>query len=339
MPVNKYALMRYKTLNKCFSNRHKRYTINELISECIESMTELNPDASVSRSQIYADINFMKSDQGWSIELKEDFKDGKKTLYRYVDPNFSIDTISKEEKEIFNHMLMTLTRMKGSNIDRMFKKNILDDLFDKFGVDLKSIKNNPFVIFEKTHDQSSSFFPDIFLAIKEKRVLDIIYKPFNGMVRELTVHPYYLKEIRGVWHLHCRDINNEIIFHLALDCFVRCDFNTDKSITYIESSLTAEQYFKDIIGNDIKPTKLTKVELKINDDYMSYIENRPIHDSQKIVNKNWSKTHTLVTLTIKPNYDFFDAILSHGNNIEIICPNNLRKNIEIRTRRIYNQYN
>ena len=67
-----------------------RYFIEDLIAECENVLLEISPDSNgISRRQIFEDISFMESKDGWNIEL-EKHRDGKKVYYRYTDPSFSI---------------------------------------------------------------------------------------------------------------------------------------------------------------------------------------------------------------------------------------------------------
>ena len=38
MPVDKPVLLRYKILNRCFRNRYKEYTIDDLVDECNKAL-------------------------------------------------------------------------------------------------------------------------------------------------------------------------------------------------------------------------------------------------------------------------------------------------------------
>ena len=91
MATNKNALIRYKVLDNCFRNTGRRYFIDDLISECNKVLTEIDLSFNgISRRQIFDDISFMESAEGWSIELMK-YRDGKKVFYRYLDPAFSIN--------------------------------------------------------------------------------------------------------------------------------------------------------------------------------------------------------------------------------------------------------
>ena len=90
MAQNKNAQIRYKALDKCFSNQFKRFYINDLIEYCSDVLTEhYATETTVSRRQIFDDIDFMKSEAGYDAPI-ESVKDGKKVFYRYSDPEFSI---------------------------------------------------------------------------------------------------------------------------------------------------------------------------------------------------------------------------------------------------------
>src|SRR5688572_20446002 len=99
MATNKNALVRYKILDRCFRNPGKKYFIDDLIEECEKVLLEIDPQSNgISRRQIFEDIIFMKSAEGWSIELSK-LREGKKVYYRYSNPDFSINNMPLNEVE------------------------------------------------------------------------------------------------------------------------------------------------------------------------------------------------------------------------------------------------
>lgn len=40
MPTNKHAIIRYQALDKCFSNRYRKYYIDDLIKVCNNALEE-----------------------------------------------------------------------------------------------------------------------------------------------------------------------------------------------------------------------------------------------------------------------------------------------------------
>lgn len=71
MAQNKNAQIRYKALDKCFSNQYKKFYIDDLIVYCPEVLTEhYATETTVSRRQIFDDIDFMKSEAGFDAPIE-----------------------------------------------------------------------------------------------------------------------------------------------------------------------------------------------------------------------------------------------------------------------------
>jgi hypothetical protein len=114
MSKNKNSGLRFRVLDNCFRNTGRRYSIDHLLEECNEALMKLDPDSSgIQMRQLRKDIAFMKSEQGWSIEL-EDIK-SKNPYYRYSDTSFSINNMPLNELEVnqLQSAISILTQFKG----------------------------------------------------------------------------------------------------------------------------------------------------------------------------------------------------------------------------------
>ena len=70
MATNKHAQIRYNTLDKCFRNPGRNYTLEDLLEECNQAIYDFDPDSEgIKRRQLYDDLRFMESESGWNIEL------------------------------------------------------------------------------------------------------------------------------------------------------------------------------------------------------------------------------------------------------------------------------
>ena len=121
MPTNKNASIRYQALDKCFGRTNKKYFIEDLIEACNEALYEFNgmnkntgERSSVKRRQIFDDIKYMESEAGWQIQL-ERLKEGKRTYYRYKDPNFSIklQPLTQREAEQLGAAIQAISRYRN----------------------------------------------------------------------------------------------------------------------------------------------------------------------------------------------------------------------------------
>ena len=88
MPVNRNALIRYKTIDNCLRRRNRRWTLDELIEACSDALYEYEGIVKgISRRTVQMDIQMMRSDKlGYNapIEVYEN------KYYRYSDPEYSI---------------------------------------------------------------------------------------------------------------------------------------------------------------------------------------------------------------------------------------------------------
>lgn len=128
MAQNKNAQIRYKTLERCFSNIYKKYFINDLIKHCSGVLTDYYvAETTISRRQILADINFMRSEAGFDAPI-ESYKDGKKVFYRYSNPKFSIlkSPLNPSELNSLNEAIETLSRINNQSLDIKYKSFISD---------------------------------------------------------------------------------------------------------------------------------------------------------------------------------------------------------------------
>ncbi len=176
------------------------------------------------------------------------------------------------------------------------------------------------------------YLPFIYKAIVDKRVLKIKYKPFGKDERELTVHPHYLKEYNGRWHLFCHADNctPEFGYDLALDRMQEKPMYA--SGEYIkEPAGFYHDYFKDIVGvSQVEESvPVSDVVIRAHGFYFfKLIETKPIHKSQRItLPYDEERQYGEFTLTIKPNKEFYGRILQKGAKLEIISPEAVRMEI------------
>ena len=108
MPATKNIIERYRILDKCFRNHHKRYYIEDLIDECRKASIH------ISRRTIFDDINNMEAEYDFDLQRITD-EGGKKVYYRYADPDFSINNcpLSSAELTQLNSAIATLSQFKG----------------------------------------------------------------------------------------------------------------------------------------------------------------------------------------------------------------------------------
>ena len=132
MPTNRHAIIRYQALDKCFRNKFRRYYIDDLIAACNDALYEyVGPQHEVARRQVFEDIKFMESEQGWSVPL-ERIKDGRRVYYRYsIDFSINNAPLNDEEINALSQTILTLSRFRGMPQFEWIE-SLLTNLEDKF---------------------------------------------------------------------------------------------------------------------------------------------------------------------------------------------------------------
>ena len=114
MSANKNAQLRYRILDKCFSNFRRQYTIDDLVEEVNEKLYDIN-GTGVSLRQIREDIKFMRDSVGYDAPIEAYPYDGRKCYYRYSDEDFTIfnNELSEEEVASLGKTVSILRRFRG----------------------------------------------------------------------------------------------------------------------------------------------------------------------------------------------------------------------------------
>lgn len=334
MATNKNAQIRYKILDNCFRNTGRCYYIEDLIAECNKKLSEIDPDSKgISRRQIFDDINFMESTEGWEIDL-ERHRENRRIYYRYADVSFSINNMPLNETDInrLQTTLQTISQFKG-----MPQFEWMYELIPKIkqGTD---VENSGVIIeFENNQDlQGIEHIGTIYNAILYKKVLQIDYLQAFEYKVCLTIHPYYLKQYNNRWFLFGYNPERaKYDWNLPLDRIVRIKDVQDLFVPNME--IDWEEYFEDMIGVT-KPenTEPEKIELHFYGKTGRYIESKPIAGCQK---HRWITPDTLeVELELIINYEFERFVLSYADQVKVIKPESLIETIKLRMGRCSDQY-
>ncbi|WP_231563338.1 YafY family protein [Salegentibacter sp. Hel_I_6] len=275
----------------------------------------------------------MESSQGWSIPL-ERIKQGRNVYFRYEDSEFSINNqpINELEAEQLKSAMSVLQRFKGlpqfkwineilPKIDQAFQ-------FSKDTGGIISFDNNEFL-------KGLEFIDPLFNAILYKKVVKINYQSFRNPEPVIIIlSPYHLKEYNNRWFVYGKNSEYENMVNLALDRFESVE---EFDGIYEPTDINFEEYFEDTIGvSKIPGQKPEKIRLRIDSSLWPYIETKPIHGSQKVIERR--ETSTEIQLELIPNYEMESLILSFGEKIEVIMPLDLREKIKERIQALFEKY-
>lgn len=326
MSTNKNALIRYKVLDTCFRNHNKKYFIDDLIEACEKVLMDIDSESDgISRRQIFDDISFMESKEGWNIELDK-FRDGRKVYYRYTDISFSINNMPLNEVEInqLKDAVDILSQFKG-----MPQFKWVNELVPKLNQGIVSNEVSDAII-EFDNNQylkGIEHLGTLHNAIFYKKVLSVSYQPFeNDTSFDILIHPYFLKQYNNRWFLFgFNPEKDKYDWNLAIDRIISIK---ETKVKYLKNNkIDWQEYFDDIIGVT-KPvdSEPEKVVLQFTGITGKYMETKPLHGSQKT---KWIDNQTLeMSLELIINYEFERLLLSYADVIKIIKPKKLEKKIQ-----------
>ena len=326
-------MIRYQALDRCFSNRYKRYYIEDLVEECNKAIYDFTGSLDgVKKRTIFSDISYMESPQGWNAPIKRVYE-GKRCYYVYEEENFSINKkdLSEAELETIDEALVMLNRFKGVEgfdwVDE-FVTNFEDKLGRKKNeVPVIGYQKNPFL-------KGIENLSVIYNYIVNRQVLKITYEHFVKGKMVHVVHPYYLKEYNNRWFLFgITEQKRDFLISLPLDRVVDIE---PMHIEYIPNkNFNFEEYFEDVVGVSVPMSGTPdKVVLKFEKSRFPYVVTKPLHPSQRIIDKD----ECIVQIEVHQNSELNSLIFSFGDQVEVLAPDSLRNQFKAKINKLSEKY-
>lgn len=330
MPVNKNALLRYKTIDNCLRNTGRRWTLDDLIDACSDALNEYTgKDELVSKRTVQLDIQKMRSSE-LGYEAPIEVYDNK--YYRYSDPDFSITNtpVSEADLKQMREAVGVLKQLSGfSGFSGM------EDIVGRLEDHISSVRHErkPAIWFESNDRlKGLNFITPIYEAIIAKQPLILTYKSFKShRPNTYAFSPYILKEYRNRWFVFGRGQRDKYVVNLALDRIVSLTASVGES--FIEDpSFDPETYFKNMIGVTKIPgimDRETVVRFWADSKQVPYIETKPLHSSQMVVERNEDGS-AIFQINVCLNYELEKSLMEFGEGIKVLAPKSLVSSISKR---------
>ena len=321
MSTNSNASLRYHILDRCFSNTHHKYTIDDLLDIVNEKLGD-KEGRSISIRQLRKDIQDMRDRVMYDAPITAYPLEGRKCYYRYSDPDFSIfnNELSSEEIENLQTTIKMLGKYRGIPANAWIEE-VVSSLEYRFGIKANS---ENLISFEQNEQlKGLEYLSTIIDATINHQPLNIDYCTFKGNKIKMVIHPYYVKQYNGRWFLFGLDDGYDRIANVALD---RIQHINNASTAFKKNdSADFETYFDDIIGVTIpgEDVKKESVILRFTKERFPYVVSKPIHQSQRIIEGEDYE----VEIQVKPNRELYQQIFSFIPDVEVISPQWLRVEI------------
>jgi len=325
MPVNRNALIRYRTIDQCLQNRFKKWTLEDLIDACSDAIYEYQGiDTGVSRRTVQADIEMMRSNKlGYEAPIVV----VERKYYTYSDRNYSITNIplNQQDMQVLSEVSDLLKQFKGFNhftdLSEMVSK-LEDKIYSQ------KTQSTPVIDFEKNDNlKGLEWIEVIRRAIVAKKTTCITYQSFKA--REASTFcfsGYLLKEYRNRWFvLGMPHRRNAHMINLALD---RIQTIEEGNEPYQENStIDLATYYDNCIGVTKTPgQRECEVVFWIDADNAPYVITKPLHHTQKLLRDE--PDGKIFSIRVILNFELERELLGFGAKIRVLGPRILVKQIK-----------
>ena len=323
--------IRFEVLDRCFSDKTRYYYIEDLLKHVNEALIA-NGEITISERTLRININQMITNPKWNVVLIEKAFINRRRYFRYEDPNYSIFRRDLNEHQLaqLKSMMLMLQQFRGiPQFERI--QELMQDLERHYHFELDCPEN--IISFDTNqYVDGIKHLSKLFEATVNQQSLRITYHPHKKDAYACVVHPYHIKQYNGRWFLFGLGDKYRTIVNMALDRIEDIDF---AHVPYISSEdIDFEEYFEDIIGVTIESDKVERVVLQFYNDRLPYVLSKPIHGSQRI-----SREHKdAIELDIIPNREFYQQLLSFGEDVKVLFPEEIQKEMSKKVANLYKLY-
>lgn len=210
------------------------------------------------------------------------------------------------------------------------------EAFDTFNALNIRDRLSDYIHFENRKPQGTENLYGLLHAIKNLVQINFSYQNYwKDRIARRTVEPYVLKEFKNRWYLLANDLKDNQIKSFALDRMTKLEIS--KNRFPFPADFNVNEHYKNCFGI-ISPNnqKIQEVILSFTPFQGKYIKSLPLHETQEILKDN--SDEVLVKLTLYITLDFIMEILSFGDNVKVIAPDDLIEELKKTYQNALNQY-
>lgn len=225
--------------------------------------------------------------------------------------------------------------------DELKKDNIKSWLLNSFSVnniiqESRNLKNR--IEFEKI-PSGNDYLLKIIEAMRKGKRLSITYQAFYKKTPSTyLVEPYCIKVFRQRWYMLSANPEDGKLHTYALDRLATMTITTEDFV--VPESFDMKSYYKNWFGIIVMPEDydLETIRLKASTRHYKrdYLLKLPLHESQTEIEH--TPDYSVFEYHTYPTEDFFQEILSHGADIEVLSPQWVRKEMQFRVQEIGKLY-
>ena len=338
---DKNRLQRLKILDSVLSESKDGYPMSRLTKILTDKL-----GVDIDRFKVTRDLKFLQDVLGVSIvneprevDINGSFRQVE--FWKYLESGSSIFSASDsltEDERVFLARALEMLGLKGISNSKIFTK-----------LKLKANTNREFISFTKNplEKSISNIFDRLRLHIQRQEVVS--FKVRNRKTGEKTlhhVHPWYLREYNRRWYLLGYEDREKKIDHYCLDRISSSTRILAKQ--YISPTVSIEDILKDVIGISLPIEEPVEIIFWVSDESIDFVSNKPLHSSQQrlsdkdieVVIPNAMRLNGggYFKIFCKINYELIRELMSFGEHLIALTPNEVRGKIKERLSKMTNAY-
>ena len=149
------------------------------------------------------------------------------------------------------------------------------------------------------------------------------------------VRPYGLRLSDRRWYLigYVEEYGQVRVY--GLDRIIDIDI-TEREFKFPED-FDLESFFRGCCGV-VRGGDTKTVRIKVTNNQQKYVDSLPLHESQRMIERNDEKDYAIFEYRVKPTIDFTMKILSYGASVEVLQPEDYRSELKAQAEQLFEVY-
>ena len=337
MPANKYALLRYRVIDRCIGNSSRLFPSKDDLREACEEALYGSLGEHISASTIEKDLWAMRNESELGYYAPIAYSKAERGYY-YEDDDYSINELSLNDEDLMaiKFAAKTLDQFRDIPIFRQYE-NAIDKIVNRIAISPLSEEGDlAFVQFETAPSSAEQgILQRLCSAVGDQHEVSFCYHKFNlNQPSSYNLAPYLLKEYRNRWYLIGFNNEKNTMQTFGLDRMSKLEVSSKRFV--IQEKFNPDTFFKHSIGITQLSAEPQKVVLDLSPMQAAYLKSQPIHPSQVVISEN--KQRTRIELFVLETYELKSFILGLGSQAKVVEPPSLARQVQEELKASLNGY-
>lgn len=323
MPANKYALLRYRVIDRCLTNTMRPYPSKEDLRLACEEALYGSDGERISTSTIEKDLWAMRYEGELGYHAPIAYS-AEHRGYHYEDPEYSINGLNLGEQDLQALRFATLTLLQFRDMPVFEQVHAaIGRIFDRVHATGRDGGADQHVQFEQApRTLGTEHISTLMSGIGEQRVVRFRYGKFEAAGRvesQRCIEPHLLKEYRNRWYVIGKPEGEDAVKTFALDRM--SDVVLDDARFRRDPAFDADRYFKHSLGITSGAGGVVQYRWAAAPLLSHYLDSQPLHASQRKVEsppprEGWST----YVMEVHPTYELNQLLLGFGAEVMPLAP-------------------